>query len=326
MTNHSKIAKFRYWRLLLSIIPVLGIIFIWIISSRGLWKDQGRTNIIFNTTPILIISLNHDNSSAQILAFPTKAEIDVVEGYGKYRAGKIYYLDLQEKKAGKLFSNTFSKGLGIPIDGYVSFSDKISNKDEKEITKDDIIKNKSKLFRPDFFLHSFWQKNFSASTNLTTLDFIRSFIFMSGVRPNKIDLINLHSQGAFDKIILPDQTESLLTDYQKIDEIIKESVNEQPILSENLKVEVLNSTDYEGLAEEIARIISHTGAAVLNTGNDSEKVVVCKIYTAKNFIKTYSVKRFQDFFNCQLSFEPRVSRTDLTIILGEKIKKDYRTR
>jgi len=117
MTNRQKKASFHFWWLFL--IPLLGLILFKLFFTPGIWRDQGRTTILFNTIPILVVSLNHDNNSAQILSFPTTGELDVVEGYGKYRAGKIYSLDKQEKKEGKLFAKTFSKGLGIPIDGFL---------------------------------------------------------------------------------------------------------------------------------------------------------------------------------------------------------------
>ncbi|MBI3384731.1 LytR C-terminal domain-containing protein [Candidatus Gottesmanbacteria bacterium] len=326
MTNRQKRPKVIFWRFFLILIPILGIMLLKLLFFRGLWQNLGRTTIVFNTIPILIVSLNHENNSAQILSLPTTAEIDVVEGYGKYRAGKIYSLDKLEKKEGKLFINSFSRGLGVPIDGFVSYADNTIISDENQLTKEDIARYKQKLFSPDFFLHLFWQKGSLVATNLTIVDYIRSFIFLSGVRPNKIDFINLFREGAFANITLPDQTKSLATDYQKIDGITRETFNEQPVVFENLKVEVLNSTDYEGLADEVARIISHLGAAVLSTGNDSEKVEGCKIYIAKTLAKTYTVKRLQGFFHCQLSLEKRAAtRTDLSLILGEKIKKEFRT-
>ncbi len=279
---------------------------------KPLWKNGERANIIFDTKPLILLSLDNYNKSLSVIVIPDDAVFDVVQNYGQYRASKIYDLDVLEKKGGKLFARTISSSLDLPIDGYVHTINtdlQIDKIDDFNLNK--FLKVRSRLFNIIKYSNS--------TTNLDFVSYLNAWKFVMGISADKINFINLAGSSMLESTKLPDNSFVLMADYLRTDSVLKEWFYEQSLTAENIKIEVLNNTDKPGLAQKAANLITHIGGSVINTANFEEKTNQCVMYiNNKSNIKSYTGWRLKNIFDCQIKdgiFEN--SRADITVLLGE---------
>ena len=316
MTKRKKGIKPHFY-ILLGLFSILLVIILWFFESRNsIWNKYTNTTLILNTKPVLLISFNHINNELNIFSIPSNVFLEVSGGYGKYRIGKLFALDKQEKRSGKLILNSASNAFGIPVDGFIDFNQKELSKKEEDFKRDDFFATKNSLMAGLDTL---------TFGNLTISDVIKFDYSVLIVRGSKVKITNLFQNYAFTPIQLPDYNKAFIFDYRIIDSFLRLSGGDQKIVQENLKVEILNSTKYSGLAEKAARIIENAGGKVVNIGNvEKLSLLKCQIYSDKNLVKSYTFLRLKKFFECQMNVgKYSESRSDITIVLGDNYRRNF---
>lgn len=286
---------------------------LFLVSRNSILNNSNQINLILNTKPVLVISFNFVNQKNTIFSFPSNTYVDVAGGYGNYQIGKLFALDQQEKKQGKLITSTISNTLGIPIDGYLNFNQKELTDKENGYTREEFIRKKNSLFLtlPVFYK---WQ--------LPVIDTLKIIYFAVSVKGSRVNFINFFDSEVLIPYELPDSTKVFNIDYPKIDKVIKDTIEDTAVIKDDLKVEVLNSTSFLGLAEKGARIVENLGIRVINIGNTTNlKTSDCKIYAEEKISKTYTFARLKNIFQCISIIQTYPeSRADVTIILGDKYR------
>lgn len=301
--------------MLLAILILFLLFFLFWQSRKSIFNKFDRINIVFNTIPITVLSLAKNNETAIIL-LPQNTMVDAVFGFGKYQAGKIFALDKQEKAKLKIAVLSFRQNLGMPIDFAVDFSGLKMFEDEKEAGKIEMVRKIKNLIAS----MTFFQKS-----DISLFDKIFIFTAVNNLKPagiNYLDLLNIY---ALQKNSLADKTVVYDIDFEILNQEVKKIVSEEKIVTEKQTIEILNGTDRFGLAEKASAVVENIGGNVINLANHKPVLGVnCFIYINNGQLDSYTAKRLQSVFHCSKMLKNLPdSRSDISLVLGEKIKAEF---
>lgn len=308
--------KTLVWNFLLIIALSVGV-FLWFYKDffgTRLFADGKRVNIVFDTTPLILISLDPQNQKAVALVIPADVYLLVPYGYGEYKAGSIYSLgQLDEKRGGgRLVSDAIRDTMGVPIDGYIHFTQlrrwQLSNSSDFVAFKHDF------LTLSNIFLYS------KLKTNLTLPEFSRFWFSLSGLRSDQFQFINLDFPSLSSRRSLPDGSVISNIDPDALDKKLEGVFEEQMLRRENISIAVFNATGTEGVGASMARLLNHIGSRVVAVGNyDQDELSRCLIVHGSNMTSTHTLLRLKRLFGCNERIGQDVnSQSDVTLILGEK--------
>ncbi len=317
MVNKKRHRSLIIFGVLLGVLIAVLFLFIYIFLSKSIWDFNARVNIALNSKPVIIFSYDPNRKTLNGLAIPSDINVETVFGYGIYRMDKLFRLDEQEKKNGQLFTKTLSKLIGIPIDAYIKIDNWPGFMNEN-LSKEDFIRLKNYLNSISLPMTS--MRSSRHDTNFIS-DFIRGILLNFGIKTNNVAFINLKNYRVFSSENSSGE-EHKLADIEKLDETLKNYFYEEKITDENLNIEILNSTEKEGLAEIAARVATNIGGKVINTGNFNEPVFKCSLYTSQENKISYTVTKLKLIFNCNvLTNIPEESRADISLVLGSEYQQ-----
>lgn len=290
----QKIKGKNKWLSFLSLLLVLIIIIpIVVILVYLNWPYLGRKNsILVGDNTFAVVSLEQEKKTATLVIIPPEAYLAVTQGKGNIKAGSLFKFDQLQKQKGKLLQSTVREFLGIPIDNWFKIKGDINRYSLKQIP--------------------FWPLSSA---------YLR--FHLSQIRQDKIEVIELGNSPVFQETLLPDGSQVLTPDPIILDAYFADKFSEWKILEENFSIGVLNSTEKTGLAAKAARIISHIGGKVILVGDTPLRTVNCILETAPDKQKSYTVKKLQKIFSCELS-DPKTeeNRADVIIIIGTAYQKE----
>ncbi|MBI3981081.1 LytR C-terminal domain-containing protein, partial [Candidatus Microgenomates bacterium] len=174
-----------------------------------------------------------------------------------------------------------------------------------------------------------WEAIFKSSSgvgkfhsNLTFPNLLSVYLRFKKITGGKLQFVDLYSTNLLIEDRQADGSLVLTAQPEVLDNELHNLFNEEGIIKERLKSEILNSTDEPGLAEKAARIVTNLGVQVINTGNFNSPISYCLIYTAKEDVSSYTVSRLATIFHCQIkeTVLPE-SRADLSIMVGKEYLK-----
>ncbi len=270
------------------------------------WKGKFNINLVIKAKNISLVSFNPQMSKITLINIPDQTYIEGSHGFGKWQISSIYGLGESQKGlgGGKLLKDTTRSLLGVPIDGYLSFSEKYAQMDAKDII--------SEMRGSPFAILGIMRY---LKADLTPLELIKVNMGISSVRFDKVKEVDLENLSDPDKLL--DGTEILIPDIVKIDSVVSE-LTDEIIKNEHQTIAIFNSTDKPGLAQKAARIITNMGGDVIITNNSQTKLAKTQIIGSKS--KT--LDRIKQIFNPSDIIDPRLndlasSRAQINIFLGE---------
>ena len=270
---------------------------------------KGRTTLVLVGSSATVVSLDNEKDSLTIVPLPQNIYLELAGGKGNLTVQSLFKFDLLSKQKGLLFIRTLREFLGIPIDGWINIGENFEISNQEQFLN--IQKKQLSLFN---------------LKNLLPISKKQYFFYKIGnIRKDKITVIDLTESNIFQKETLPDGSQVLKTDADKLDSLLQEQFFEKKILEENLSMAVLNSGRTQGLASRAARIIGNSGGKVVIVGDSPTKMVDCTINVAKKNKKTYTVSRYKKIFSCEINNNPsEENRVDITITLGTAYEKEIK--
>ena len=148
------------------------------------------------------------------------------------------------------------------------------------------------------------------------------------MRSDKVKSIALAETNVLKKESLADGSEVLVTEFFRLDELVKKYFADSRIKKEGIKIEILNATDYPGLANQLARLVTNMGGEVISVANSSinppaDGLTSSIQYQEKELKKNYTLQKLERILGVKAEIgEMAESRADLVILVGE----DYRER
>lgn len=277
--------------------------------SGAVWDGSSRVNLVLITDPIGVVSFDPQEKTLTLVLIPSQTYVEVPHGFSFYRFGAVYDLGELDKRGGTLLMETAQEFLGAPMGGYIKV----------QSTKDEDIKNTVRQTLGMASVVPVLRGNPAVKTNLTAYDLFRLWWSTRQVRSDKIKALNLDDLGVLENIGLPDGTAIKQADPTALDGKVGKFFAEDKILEENLKIEVLNSTQQVGIGNRVARLIQNMGGEVVNVGSIEAEISQCQIKFNSKVSNDFTLTRLARIFNCQKSeTKDRENRSDLTVILGRE--------
>lgn len=271
------------------------------------WNGDFNLNLVIKGKDISLLSFDPQNTKVVIYSIPQNSYLEVARGFGKWQLRSVYDLGAsQQVGGGRLLSDTLSDFFGLPVDGFLVFSGKYAN-----IEADSIVSES----RNPFFVTSILP---FIRTDLTPFELIRLQKGLSSVRFDKVRKIDLAAANLLTKEKLADGTDVYTPDVFKLDSVLS-GMKDYSFASEHKTIAIFNSTNYPGLAQKAARVITNMGGDVIITSNGQKKWE--KTYVVGEQSKT--LDRLKQVFGSKNNIidssneDLASSRAQINIFLGE---------
>lgn len=282
---------------------------LWQSQEPSIWQEKKPVNlvVILDNEKTIIVNLSTEEKKLSMLSLPETLYLAASGNFGDYPLSSIYHLGEIEGKGGKLLSASLENFLGIPIDGF------ISSDEEKQIKSAEEMKK---------FLRKAMIKKFSGKlvSNLSLIDLGRLWWFLvkeTGTESNFFDLAELGITG---EKTLADETKVLTAEKEKIDFWIKKIFGEKRMAEEGIEIEIINGTQHESLAANLARSVTNLGGRIVSLGNsDGPQAVSLIRYSQEKIAESYTLARLVTIsgFCIEKKADLGTSRSQVQIILGE---------
>lgn len=290
------------------------------------WDGQSTINLVVKSELTEVVSFNPTFSTVTVLKLPDDLYLDIPGDFGKWPLRSIYGVGESEypPRGMNLLTQTLRSVFAVPIDGYL----------------------KSKLNLPSLSAHQLLEKvrgNLPSGlillgridTDLSTLELLRLFWGLGGVRADKVMVLDLGKSQITRSILLGDGSRALGLDQTASDQLLMSRFKDLRLEQEGLSVAVLNSTTEVGLADQAARMITNMGGRVVVAGNFEVKLVKSVVWGKESYTKERLSSIFapfclrENFLSKLIKQSPcRVDsqgatfeRADVVVVVGEDAKK-----
>ncbi len=224
---------------------------------------------------------------------------------------------------GQLIQLSVAKLVGLPVDGLLMFKSEGQNSSNNLISTLHI--NPIEIFS--------LLKN--TEGNLSPVQTLKVLWLLSQIRNDKIINLNLADSEITESKLLPDSSRVLGVDSTKMDYFVRNKMADEGILDEGFSIAIFNATNYSGLAQEVARLVTNMGGNVILVTNTEQTLENTKIiWQDENQVQTKSDSltflRLGGVFapNCLINvcssddIKIKNSRALINIVLGSDYFKD----
>lgn len=293
-------------------------------SSKGVQDSENQ-----NYGEISLLSLHPITKKVVVLHMSDQIHLNVPKEFGYWNLGSIYRLGQEEKPpvGASLLKLSISKLVGLPVDAVIITKNKKYVKEPEELIK--------KIRQNPISIIGFLS---DIETNLTPIEATKLFWYLSQVRSDKIQSLNLEDTALTESKLLPDSTRVLGVDNLRLDTFIRDYMADENFQDDGFSVAIFNATDRAGLAQEAARIVTNLGGNVVLTMSSSEKQEKTKVFIkdrdGQKISESKSAKRLTQIFApdcltqvCEVK-DPKIlnSRAQINIVLGEEYFKLWYSR
>lgn len=280
--RNPKKKNFPFFGLFLFVLLVFLLTGLFLSLKKSPFYFLRRVNFVLVTGEKEVAVFSFQDDEGLVLDLPGRSRVEVTRGFGVYELGKVYSLGELERKGGKLLKETVQENFSIPVFGYFYDSAPL-----------DYYSLNSKKF----FSRIFWQSlRGKIKTDLNWYDLI-----LLHFRTNKLKTINVKAG-----------------DFKNAEDLFKDKA----LREESCSIEILNSTDHDGLAQQAAKLPERAGARIIRTADAQEEQKDCLLFMPKNMAKKYTEHWLGLVFGCRVEeFREEGGRADFTLVVGENYWK-----
>jgi len=242
-----------------------------------------RKTFVLVTEKQLLVFSFQDNEGL-ILNLPKDEKVPLTRDFGEYEWGKIYRLSKLEGMDGLLLEEAVQKNLRVPVFGYFY--------DPSEF-------DYSKLKGKSFFGLILWRAlKGEVETDLNNFD---------------LAILYLKSKKLSD-------TEIRMKDFGGR---LESSFKDTDLRKESYALEILNSTEHLGLAQEVAELLENAGGRVIRLADTDQVEENCLLLPKDKVEESYTLFWLGVVFDCRVEkAEKTETRAEITLIIGEKYWKN----
>lgn len=295
-----KTKKIIRWGILL-LVSLLVVSIIRLLTLRIYTKDYDRLAIASYSdekTQILIFDKTHDEIS--IILIPNTTEVDTSRGYGYLKLGSVWKLSFLEKLEGRLFIETLTKYLGMPVVVWIN--------------NGDILVNPSRLARTRFLFSN-------SQSPLTWADKLHLFLFSLKIPSQKTKTIELADSSFLIQKTLQDGSSGYVKDSNILPNIVSYYFVDSTIQELNPRIRLINNSSDLTLSENIKNIIETVGGRVLFIEKNYNKdFTECEIEYQKAFKKV--AEKFSQILQCS-DLHETTETFDITLRFGDNYAREF---
>lgn len=263
------------------------------IKSSNFAKSD-RYNVLLDAKPITLLSLNLPEKTAVAVTFPDDLYVPVAYGYGSYKMSSVYSVGMLDKRGQETLVATVENYLGVPLDGYFRVNREIRGSPK------------------NFFLSP---AILSAQSSVSLFDKIRLFIALFQLQSSRLQTIDLNKFAQ--PLVLADGTTAEAIDADQLDQKLSALFFENNIREEGKRVEVINTTNRQGVGNKLARMLTQIGSSVISLSTQDLNLASCQVQAEKDAINSIIVRKMQKIFSCQI-VERGAGKASVRLLLGEK--------
>lgn len=269
------------------------------------WDGSSPLNLVVKIDGVYLLSYQPSGKSLTVTKFPGEIYIDTPYNFGKWPIRSIYELGQAEKlpMGAKLLKDSIGSVFNVMVDGYIIINDKSTN-------FPNLIERERGSLLPGIDILS------KTQTDLNLPEYLRVWLAIKGVRTDKIKTIDLEKSDLTKWLLLPDGSRVMALDQIKLDQFEEGRFENANIKDEGLSIGIFNATDYPGLAEKAAKIITNMGGRVIFTSNAPDRAEGSTILAKKSYTTNYLSKMMR-LSNVSDNNSLDTYKSDITIILGE---------
>jgi hypothetical protein len=255
-----------------------------------------RFNVVVSASNTFVISLNPKSSTANLVRLPDDLYVpSVAHGYGQYTIAKVFEVGQLDRRGGEVLSDTVSDFLGIPIDGYVRLPKNASGE----------IHN---IFSAIMFALQ------ARQTDLSLFDRIMFAWSLARMRYDKMDVVDLGKSSS--PLLLADGSAGQSIEKDLVDNLLQDEFSEDKIRAEDLRIQVVNSTQYAGLGSRGARILNNSGMKVVSVDTTDLPVDKCQLRMDPKLKNSITIQRIESVFVCEVGSPIDGAKGDIVVVLG----------
>lgn len=301
-------------------LSVIGCVVFFILSFRWFseshYLHQERFSVVFASNPPAVLSVNRRSGEFNVLIIPEDTYIEVPQGFGSYRVGALWNLGQVEKRGGEVLLFAVRSFLGVPIDGWIGWTD---NRQRPSLTtsKNDVLKELAFRLSPGLFLQQ------PTATNLSLPDKILLWWTVKQARGEAFIVVNLGDKGVLMKTTLADGSAALKGDPDLVDKVSQTLYFEEEAQKEVLPFRVLNATDVPGSSTKIARLLTNIGYHTIGAGNAETQAKNCSVGVPSDRLSAPAVKRLGSIISCPIRAVDRTENPpgEGVVIVGANIAR-----
>jgi len=294
------------------------LLFLWFslsyILSRFSNPDAFRVGIAILSQPVLVISWSPRNNTLVAMRLPGDARVHVAYGYGMYSISSLSDLDRVENKHGQLVTKTLEDLVGFPIQYYV-----------REKQEGSVLDDSDRLSVQSFFsLPSLFRMvQGHIETNIPFFSFLHFYRAFGNIPTSALTSYDFVKRNVVAPLTLPDGSEDVVIDTSKLDIFLGNVLEDERLRKENFRIEIVNATLREGLAQHVARILDKSGLQIVSLGNSDTPLDTCRIQ-GHRAVKDSLTVRFIEYALGKCLFEENDDTSiDATITVGDAWAKRY---
>jgi len=246
-------------------------------------RELNRVNFVINSYEVVIVSVVQGKEIV-LVDVPEEQKIRLTRGYGDYPISAIFRLGELDHKGLNLLTETIQEYFAVPLQGAI------------------ILESLRCQKSPKFCLDKILLESLLGKVKT---DFSFSDLLILWWRVKRTSWFN------FKEVKIKD------LEQKKLDNLLTKIFLDEKVSQENLAISVFNSTDFPGLGNQGARIITNFGGRVISVGNsDLKKNSLLK--SPKEVANSYTVKILKNVFQAKWEEgEVEGGRADIEVYLGE---------
>lgn len=284
-----------------SVIVILLICFVWFGFRLASAPAPYRQSTILVGEKVHIVSWDAARSHVVLVDIPSSVVIEGTRGYGKYPLASLLKLDTIDRHGGKVFIESLSDALGLPLVGLTQISQRGSSEESVE------------LLRQVFS----WKSLFQVGSN-RAVPWSTWASWVLAARSLKADQVEtIHTTQVLADQQQPDGSIVSLFDAQRFDYLYGNLFTDTRIRTEGVTVSVYNTTGVPTLGQRAARILSQLGVSVVTVGNDESALSNCVLSGTGASLRSQTALFIRSYFQCQIKQNDEAQGTsDLSLQLG----------
>lgn len=292
-----------------AVLVMMSVGIVLILFNSSLFSDKKwRTNIIFHTSPPVLLSYPPDKED-KILLFilPEDLTLTVPYGYGAYRFAAVWKLSNLENNP-SLVRDALTDLFGVPVVGMIGTN-------RSQAVSFDPIHSTSDLAT----MIQLGEKN----SNLKFTERLQLMFDLRFLSPRRLLTYDVRNQPLYETVSLPGGTDIYQVEPNRWDNFLSQKFDEAKIREEALTVAILNSTDTSGIGQKFARFVSAVGGKVLKVANETSEIKGCQVRVSEANQQKLLVRFLTREFGCVLSPQSEDDGVDLAVTVGQSFGRRW---
>lgn len=266
----------------------------------SLWDMRSRIVLAIprKDGDVTVSVFDPQSHSIMYFSLPAETQVTASGNLGTWKLGSIWRLGIQEKKEGRLLTETIVKTFQIPTDGWA---------DENAIgflqgNIGQIVKAVTQI----------------KSTNLTLKDRINLALFSLRLNPSDKYEVNLIDIGYLYPTELLDGDDGYKS-RRDLPSKIGSYVSDPFITSERPTMTIKDATGQISSAAQVSRVIEALGGKVLSIEDENPEKGDCIIRA----VKPITAARLAEVLGCKIVKQLPTGNFDIEIVIGEDFAKRF---